>query len=445
MKKRVGPYILQELIAKCSCGEVYKSFSDEANSWFAVKMLRKDEMNEKEVTRSENELNILQMLQHENVVQLCDVKKSAHHYYIVLEYYEGCTLSEYVKKKGRLGDIAVRVVLRQIISALNSLYQLPAAHCNLTSSKVLLTNLHNPHPLVKLTGFRLSQLGKNCGPFCAGGNNVVSEDQRDESYTQADDIQSLGAIVYQMVTGQELNGRGKYRIDPRAGTSAEALDFISRAVQGDAGRRSTWEEVLGHPLVAGDKATEFDFERFAAECPVGKDSLGFIELDPGQQYDFMRFPLAERLQSMKLQSLGGSSSNEEEKKQMETPNNSPKVASFPEPPAKREKWGGSGSSSEIMKRSIVYSIKDNWIKEPTIPKKHVQKKSDNLELTSRYKKYKEENSEDVENEGGFEILDLDSLVKPMKKSRKKVKDAENDFSVKLEGNISIADEHFMCH
>lgn len=433
--KRAGPYVLQELIAKCSCGEVYKSVSANDNALYAVKMLKKNSMSQEEVDYYENELTILQALQHANIVRLCDIKKSTNHYYIVLEYYEGCTLENYVDEKGRLEENVAREILKQIVGALNELYKLSGTHRNLKLSKVLLTNINSTYPTVKLTGFGRAQLGKDSKGYCGDLVNVGPEIRYGKSYSRSADIWSLGSIVYQVLTGmQMISTKNKYKLSTSVPLSTEAIDFISNTTQRNPGKRMIWEDLVEHPFIASDKVTEFDFDRFANEYLLLKDSLNFIELDSDTQYDLTKFPLFEGVQSLKLQSL---ESSEEKKKAIETPSNLLNSDCIPVPSQNKD-WLNSGSWGAGTKRSIVQSIKDNWIKDPVLKKPALESE----EFISKPKKHKEESSENLINEGDFEILVLDSSSKSIKNVGKRVKEAERDFSVKIEGNIDIAEEHF---
>lgn len=438
MKKRIGDYILQEEISKCSCGVVYKSMLEHTNKFFAIKMLRKMDMNLIELECSENELTILQVLNHDNIVRIQDVKKSANNYYIIFDYYEGGTLQQHLNKKTKLEEIEVRDITRQIVSALKELYKLLGTHRNLKLSKVFLTYTTDNHLVVKLGGFRLSHIENIVKPYYGDLDNVGPEIKIGKEYTIASDIWSLGSMVYEMLTGLKLETHGNkfiHKINTASYISIEALDFIFRCTKFKSTERINWDDLTEH-LFLTNKTTELDIPKFIKEYLHLKNIPEFINLDSDCKYQFDLF-VTSKHQSMEINTLI------EEEKKSTTPLNKESKDLFEGnfiigSNVRKEEDVEIKKLNIPSQKSMIYNIDEMNMRDTTIPKKRAL---DEKEALKKSKRHKNEESEDVINSSDFEFIRLDSSG-PIKTSKELIKEAENEFTVKTEGKLNIEEDHF---
>ena len=86
--KKVGAYQLINEIGKGSYGTVYEARKDNSNDKLAVKMIPVVNMEQKLLDLIEMEIDLLQKIDHPNIIKLYEVKRTKNNYYLVFEYCE---------------------------------------------------------------------------------------------------------------------------------------------------------------------------------------------------------------------------------------------------------------------------------------------------------------------------------------------------------------------
>ena len=105
------------------------------------------------------ENNVHKLLSHPNIVQLYDtVDIDSSSFCTVMEYCEGPDLSHYLKKHKRIPEKEARLILRQVMSAIRYLHELPdkVIHYDLKPQNIL---FHKGR--VKITDFGLCKTTKD--------------------------------------------------------------------------------------------------------------------------------------------------------------------------------------------------------------------------------------------------------------------------------------------
>ena len=95
-------YRMGEYVAEGAFGKVFKAYHKETGRLVAVKQIAKGQMDEKELEVQTNEIELLRVCDHPNIVRLFDYFEDPINIYLVLEYLEGANLLKYVAKKERL-------------------------------------------------------------------------------------------------------------------------------------------------------------------------------------------------------------------------------------------------------------------------------------------------------------------------------------------------------
>jgi len=93
-----------EYVAEGAFGKVFKAYHKESGRLVAVKQIAKGQMDEKELEVQTNEIELLRVCDHPNIVRLYDYFEDPINIYLVLEYLEGANLLKYVAKKERLQE-----------------------------------------------------------------------------------------------------------------------------------------------------------------------------------------------------------------------------------------------------------------------------------------------------------------------------------------------------
>ncbi len=101
-KKKIGDYAyyLNDLIGSGYSSNVYKCFKQsEPHVIYAVKVIRLNKLAKSNLNMLQNEIKILQTLDHPNIIKFHNVTYTQNNCYIVTDYCEGGTLQDHIDKQ----------------------------------------------------------------------------------------------------------------------------------------------------------------------------------------------------------------------------------------------------------------------------------------------------------------------------------------------------------
>ena len=186
-------------------GVVFKAKQVLANRVVAIKMILAGEFaNPTELERFRTEAEALARLQHPAIVQIFDVGESEGIPYFSMEYCPGGSLGQYLAKQVLTIEQAAHV-LGQLSHAVEAAHQAKVLHRDLKPENVLLAD---PDGLtVKISDFglakKLDDLTQTRTGLVMGSPSYMSPEQAngDKQTEPTTDVYSLGAILYQCLTG----------------------------------------------------------------------------------------------------------------------------------------------------------------------------------------------------------------------------------------------------
>ena len=206
-----GPYELLEEIGRGGMGVVYKARQKALDRTVAVKMILASHLASPEhIRRFQVEAWAAARLRHSNITQIHDVGQHHGQHYFTMEYVEGKSLAQRIARQRLPVDTIVRL-LSTVARAVDHLHAQGVVHRDLKPSNILLDCDDQPH----VTDFGLAKVfvpgsEATATGVIAGTPSYMSPEQasgRSSEVGPATDIYSLGAILYELLTGEPPFGR----------------------------------------------------------------------------------------------------------------------------------------------------------------------------------------------------------------------------------------------
>ncbi len=201
-----GDYELLEEIARGGMGIVYKARQASLNRTVALKMILAGQFaSEGEVDRFYAEARSAARLQHPNIVAIHEVGKHENQHYFSMDYIEGKSLSQIVRESPLPADKAAGY-LKTIAEAIEYAHRQGTLHRDLKPSNVLIDRFDRP----QVTDFGLAKRIEGTAQLTATGTlagtpSYMPPEQagaHDGKLSPASDVYSLGALLYELVTGR---------------------------------------------------------------------------------------------------------------------------------------------------------------------------------------------------------------------------------------------------
>jgi eukaryotic-like serine/threonine-protein kinase len=217
--QRLGPYEILSAIGAGGMGEVYRARDTRLDRTVAIKILPDHLADRAELReRFEREARTVASLNHPHICTLYDIGHQDGTDYLVMEYLEGETLAERLKK----GPLPLQQVLQyaiEVADALDKAHRRGITHRDLKPGNIMVTKAGT-----KLLDFGLAKLKQEATPASSlsqrptaesgmtaegtilGTLQYMAPEQVEGKTNQIDartDIFAFGAVVYEMATGKK--------------------------------------------------------------------------------------------------------------------------------------------------------------------------------------------------------------------------------------------------
>ena len=309
--KKVKDYELIKCLGSGTFGEVYLTENEKNHKQFATKVIPTSFLKRPELKKYiDSEIKIMKQLDHENTIKLHEFFQTNNNLYFIMEYINGGTLSDYLSsyklKTGKpFSQKMIQHFVKQIVQGLIYIHSKNIIHRDLKLDNILLSfpskipkeNREYSQATVKIIDFGLSTQKtfamSNPGtpaymdPIILQKFNKSGGIKRFRLYDKKADIWSLGAITYEMLTGQNIfqaddldeliskveKGNYYLKVDD---LSNEILSFLNCMLQYEPKNRLSAKDLALHQFLTEKPE---DFEKADVSDIEYKINEGFLTIN----------------------------------------------------------------------------------------------------------------------------------------------------------------------
>ena len=158
--------------------------------------------NPNEVTFMNNQIYLMKILNHKNILQLFEIIETRTHTFLIFEYFQGMKLSDYIIKKKKLSEDESLKIYKELLRALLYLKEMYICNLNLNSQNILIDSKNN----IKICDFKFghfySPVDKSKAKLIGDHFSACPELHSKRPYNpELADMWSSGILLYQMITG----------------------------------------------------------------------------------------------------------------------------------------------------------------------------------------------------------------------------------------------------
>ncbi len=205
--EKIGKYVIINKIGKGSTGMVYLSHDPYYHRDVAIKVYDIEEdfdADRAKVSRKMffNEAHMVGMLQHPNIMPIYDAGEEDGQYYVVTELIQGArTLAAYCRPDNLLRVDDVVEIIYKVAKALHYSHGRGVIHRDIKPSNIMLT-IDNDVRIIDFGIAIVSDSEVSRIEGIAGSPSYMSPEQvQSEELTPRSDLYSLGAVMYELLTG----------------------------------------------------------------------------------------------------------------------------------------------------------------------------------------------------------------------------------------------------
>uniref|UniRef100_A0A8C4QUF7 CaM kinase-like vesicle-associated protein n=1 Tax=Eptatretus burgeri TaxID=7764 RepID=A0A8C4QUF7_EPTBU len=224
-----------------------------------------------------NEIAILKMIKHPNVLQLVDVFETRKEFYIFLELATGREVFDWILDQGYYSERDASLVIRQVLQAVAYIHSQGVVHRNLKLENIVYYSRLR-HSKVVISDFHLARLqNRMMREPCGTPEYLAPEMVGRQHYGQPVDCWAIGVITYILLSGnppfyeeqdeEDYDSHdknlfrkilaGDYEFDSPYwdDISDAAKELVSQLMEVDQCQRITAQEAIQHDWISGSAAS----------------------------------------------------------------------------------------------------------------------------------------------------------------------------------------------
>ena len=205
-----GRYRITKLVGQGGFGGVYSAEHTATGDTLAIKVLRADVENNKDVImRFRQEAKQTSKLKHPNTVRVYDFgQMDDGNLFLAMEFLVGSELTDVMRKEGPLSYKRVIRICIQVLKSLSEAHSKGLVHRDLKPDNIFLQDLHGEQDFVRVLDFGIAkslsdeqQDITSTGAVIGTPKYMSPEQARGQPVDERTDIYSLGVILFELLSG----------------------------------------------------------------------------------------------------------------------------------------------------------------------------------------------------------------------------------------------------
>ncbi|KAL1195882.1 Serine/threonine-protein kinase ATG1b [Cardamine amara subsp. amara] len=294
----IGDYAVGRQIGSGSFSEVWEGKHLVHGTVVAIKEISMARLNKKLQESLMSEIIILRKINHPNIIRFIDMIEAPGKINVVLEYCKGGDLSMYIHRHGSVPEATAKHFMQQLAAGLQVLRDNNIIHRDLKPQNLLLSTDDNNAALkIADFGFARSLQPKGLAEtLCGSPLYMAPEIMQVQKYDAKADLWSVGAILFQLVTGRTpFTGNSQIQLLQNIIKSTElhfpaeckdlstdCKDLCQKLLRRNPVERLTFEEFFHHPFLSDKQSYEFSRSRLGSRM---MDDIHSSESSPSRNME----------------------------------------------------------------------------------------------------------------------------------------------------------------
>ena len=202
---KIKSYKIEKELYKISNAHICVGTNTNINEKVLIKIYDKEiiQYQPQELSLINNEIFMMKLINHKNLLKLYEIIESPSYIFLIMEYFNGTKLVDYINRKKKLSEDDALNIYKQLLSALVYIHDMNIGHLNINSNNILVDNSNN----IKICEFKYSIFYSDddrtkinsLGEPCFLSPELLS---RKSCFPDLSDIWSSGVVLYLLTVGE---------------------------------------------------------------------------------------------------------------------------------------------------------------------------------------------------------------------------------------------------
>ena len=195
-------YELGEQLGQGHFARVLKCKNKNSNKFYAVKIVNKEDLKQKDLDLIHQEKSFLSLIKHPNIICLKDYFEDKKSMYFLTDFYSGGDLITFIEKNPKISERTAAKIVRKIAEALKYLNIFGIVHRDIKPENILFSEENEIKSLkiIDLGVCKTLTYGQMANEPIGTNGYISPEIYLHKEYSFKTDIWSLGIILYLLIT-----------------------------------------------------------------------------------------------------------------------------------------------------------------------------------------------------------------------------------------------------